>query len=205
MAVGVQSTWLPTAPGLVLGPIYRLSVNQYLQMARAGILTEEDRVELVEGVLVTKMGRNPPHILVTKRIYKALTAAVPRGWTVSKEDPFEALVSVPEPDCLVMRGSDDDYRDRLPEPQDVALVVEVSETSLAQDQQEKKRTYARAAIPVYWIVNLISRRIEVYGDPTGPDAQPDYHTRRDYGPDDEVPVVIAGREVGRLAVRDLLP
>jgi Uma2 family endonuclease len=106
---------------------------------------------------------------------------------------------------MVLRGDDDDYRDRLPEPRDVALVVEVADTSLGRDQQEKKRTYARAAIPIYWIINLSGQRIEVYSDPTGPDTLPDYRQRRDYGPDDAVPVVIEGREIGRLAARDLLP
>ncbi|HEX8202348.1 MAG TPA: hypothetical protein VF590_17855, partial [Isosphaeraceae bacterium] len=64
MAAGVQDTIsLQAAPVVVLtGPIYRLSVPQYLDMVRAGILTEDDRVELLEGVLVTKMGKNPPHI-----------------------------------------------------------------------------------------------------------------------------------------------
>lgn len=206
MAVGVQSTLLDTAPVVVIpGPIYRLSVAQYLQMARAGILTEEDRVELLEGVLVTKMGKNPPHIWSSSQTYDALVRILPAGWCIYKEEPIVAGESTPEPDGLVVRGSREDYKGRLPGAPDAVLVIEVADTTLPRDQAEKKRIYARAAIPIYWIINLNGNRIEVYSDPTGPEAQPDYHTRRDYGPDDEVPVVIEGREVGRLAVRDLLP
>jgi Uma2 family endonuclease len=207
MAVGVQeATSSQVAPVVVLpGPIYRLSVSQYLQMVDAGILTEDDRVELLEGVLVTKMGKKPPHVWAAGQSYDALLHLVPVGWCVFKEDPLVLDESTPEPDGMVVRGSRDDYKELLPRAADAALVVEVADSTLQRDREEKKRIYARAGIPVYWIINLVGLRIEVYADPTGPDALPDYRMRRDYGPDDEVPVVIEGREVGRLAVRDLLP
>ena len=87
----------------------------------------------------------------------------------------------------------------------MALLVEVSDSSLRQDQKTKKRLYARAAVPVYWILNLEDSRLEVYAEPSGPADEPDYRQHQDYGPDVAVPVVIDGREVGRLTVRDLLP
>jgi Uma2 family endonuclease len=68
-----------------------------------------------------------------------------------------------------------------------------------------RRIYARAGIAVYWIVNLADRRIEVYTTPSGPGAAPDYAERRDYGAEEAVPVVVDGREVGRIAVGDVLP
>ncbi len=97
------------------------------------------------------------------------------------------------------------YSERHPGPQDLALVVEVSESTLGRDRGLKKRVYAGAGIIVYWIVNLVDHQIEVYTDPTGPAEEPDYRRRQDYGPADELPVVIAGTEVGRLVVKDLLP
>ena len=72
------------------------------------------------------------------------------------------------------------------------------------DSGEVLRTLAAATIPVYWIVNIPRRRIEVYGHPSGPSETPCYHDRREYGPDDEVPVVLDGREVGRVSARDIL-
>jgi Uma2 family endonuclease len=206
MAVGVQATSLQMAPVVVLpGPIYRLSVAQYLQMARAGILTEEDRVELLEGVLVTKMGKEPTARLVLQPDLRRLAPSRAGRLVRLQRGSLVADESTPEPDGMVVRGRWEDYKGRPPHAAETVLVVEVADSSLQRDQQEKRRIYARAGIPIYWIINLIGLRIEVYTDPTGPDALPDYRMRRDYGTDDEVPLVIEGREVARLAVRDLLP
>jgi len=83
----------------------------------------------------------------------------------------------------------------------VALLVEVSETTLARDQGKKLAAYAKAGIPVYWIVNLVENQVEVYSSP-GPDG---YQSRQDFKPGQDVPVVIEGVEVGRIAVADILP
>ncbi len=113
--------------------------------------------------------------------------------------------SEPEPDVCVVRGALDDYPNCHPSPEDIALLVEVSETPLNRDRSFKKRLYAQAGIPVYWIVNLQDRRVEVYTQPSGPGALPDYHQRQDYLLTESVPLLINGQEVGRLSVQDLLP
>ena len=107
----------------------------------------------------------------------------------------------PEPDISVVRGTSADYRRRIPAPADVAMLVEVSETTLAQDRGEKRAVYARAGIPVYWIVNLVDRQIEVYTRPTGGR----YRSRKDYKPGQQVPVVIDGRRLEPIAVDGILP
>ena len=84
-------------------------------------------------------------------------------------------------------------------------MVEVADVSLRRDRSIKKQVYARAGIPVYWIVNLPERRIEVYADPTGPGENPDYRRHEDYAAGAEVPVLIEGRQVGRVPVAALLP
>src|SRR5439155_21803197 len=117
-------------PGVPSEPIWRLSVEQYHEMARAGILTKDDRVELLEGWLVAKMTKHPPHVIATGLIHDALRVIVPDGWYVSKEDPVTTLDSEPEPDLAVIRGTRRDYRDHHPGPLDVVLVVEVADTSL---------------------------------------------------------------------------
>jgi Uma2 family endonuclease len=180
-------------------------VAQYHEMIRAGILTDEDPVELLEGWLVVKMPKNPPHRLATELTREALGQRLPAGWHVQSQEPVTLADSEPEPDALVVRGDRRQYGDRHPGPQDLALVVEVADTTLARDRGVKKRLYAEARAPVYWVVNLVDNQVEVYTDPTGPAEEPDYRQRQDYSPSAEVPLVIDGREVGRLAVRDLLP
>lgn len=188
-----------------IGPLHRFSVEQYLEMVRAGIITDEDKVELLEGVIVAKMGRNPPHVTVAKLVFAALSRVLPDGWHAAKEDPFQSTDSVPEPDCAILRGAIRDYGNKTPASSDIGLVVEVSNTSLSRDRGRKRRAYARAGLPFYWLVNLRASRLELYSDPTGPADKPTYHNVRILGPDDEVPVVLDGREVGRIAVRDILP
>jgi Uma2 family endonuclease len=192
-------------PAVPSDPIWRLSVDQYHEMIRTGILTADDPVELLEGWLVTKMPKNPPHRVATRLIRKALEGVVPAGWYVDAQEPITTADSEPEPDAMVVRGDTRQYLDRHPGPRDLALVVEVADATLQRDRTSKKRLYAAAAIAVYWIVNLPERHFEVYTDPSGPAIQPDYRHRQDYGPEDAVPLVIDGREVGRLAVRELLP
>jgi Uma2 family endonuclease len=186
-------------------PIYRLSLDQYRAMARAGILDEDDPVELLEGWLVRKMTKNRPHSLVTGLIQDALTDLLLPGWHLTVQDPIATSDSEPEPDVAVVRGKRRDYPDHPPGPPSIGLVVEVADTALGQDQGRKKQIYARAGIPIYWIVNLIDRRIEVYTEPASGAEPPDYGQRCDYGPNETLTVVIDTVALGSLAVRELLP
>jgi Uma2 family endonuclease len=187
------------------GEDYRLSLDQYRAMAREDILTTDDRVELLEGWLIVKMTKKPPHEIAKGLTQDFLIASKPPGWFVAIEGPAGTLDSEPEPDLMVVRGARRDYQEGAPGPHQIALVVEVAYSSLAEDRSRKKRIYARSGFPLYWLINLIDHRIEVYTEPTGPIEEPDYRLHRDYGPADEIPLVIEGREVGRIAVRDLLP
>jgi Uma2 family endonuclease len=105
----------------------------------------------------------------------------------------------------VVRGDKERYATRHPGPKDVGLVVEVSDASLQRDRGAKKRVYAEALIPVYWIVNLVDDQVEVYSFPTGPAARPDYRKRTVYRAAQSVPLVLNGKTVARIPVRDLLP
>jgi Uma2 family endonuclease len=174
-------------------------------MARHGILTAHDRVELLEGLLVQRMTIYPPHRRAVRKLSKALGAHAPAGWYEDVQAPITLDGSEPEPDGMVIRGDPDQYPDRHPGAQDVGLVAEVADSSLDEDRGRMKRIYAAAKIPIYWIINLVDRQVEVYADPTGPANQPDYGQRRDYGPTDMVPLVLDGQEVARIPVSDLLP
>jgi Uma2 family endonuclease len=186
-------------------PIWRLSVEQYHEMINVGILDEDDQIELLEGLLIPKMPKNPPHRVTKELTHEALARMLPPGWHASEQEPITTEDSEPEPDVTVIRGARRDYLERHPGPSDLALVIEVSNTTLRRDRGLKKRIYARAGIQVYWIINLLENRIEIYTDPTGEAEEPDYRRRQDYFPDDEIQVVIEGREIGRLAARDMLP
>jgi Uma2 family endonuclease len=191
----------PPAPAESL---VRFSVEQYHDMARLGILPDGDPIELLEGLLVKKMTISPAHRLATRRVRIALERTVPAGFYVDAPSPVTLQRSEPEPDVVLVRGADDDYINRHPGPGDVALLVEVSDSSLRRDQGFKKLIYAKASIPIYWIVNLIDRRIEVYSDPAGPVEHPDYRGRRDFSEAEQVPLVIDGREVAQISVREIL-
>jgi Uma2 family endonuclease len=104
----------------------------------------------------------------------------------------------------IVRGQLQDYACRHPSPAELALVVEVADTTLVTDRF-KAQLYASAGIPVYWIVNLSERVIEVLQEPTPPTSPTHYATIRCYLPDEEIPIVVAGREVANLRVMDLLP
>jgi hypothetical protein len=184
--------------------VLRWTVDQFHQMIEVGILTEGDPVELLDGWLVTKMIKNAPHRIATGRLHRKFDRILPPGWHLSLQDPITLATSEPEPDFAVVRGLPEDYPRSHPGPPNVAMVVEVADASLERDQGLKKRIYAHAAIPIYWIVNLIEHRIEVYSDPSG-GAEPDYRQRQDYGSADAVPLVIEGQVIATLPVRDILP
>ncbi len=195
---------IPTAWGDLL---YRLNIGQYHAMAEAGVLGPQDRVELLEGLLVAKMTKNDAHLLATELAQEVFTRALPAGWSLSMQNPITIAEtnSEPEPDAKVVRGARRDDTGRRVTSADVAPVVEVADSSVRKDQVGMKAIYAQAAIPFDWLLNIPANRIEVHPDPTGADPSPDDRRRTDHGPDDAVPLTLDGREVARISVRDLLP
>lgn len=197
-----------TTPGPAAVPtdlVWRLNLDQYHAMIDAGILTEDDPVELLDGLLVPKRPSKPSHRLATGLVREALEHFVPDGWYVDSQEPITTAESEPEPDVAVVRGERRLYSERHPGPGDVAIVVEVSDATLERDRTLKARLYAGAGIAVYWIVNLQDQRIEVLTEPSGPSEYPGYQVRREYGPGEAVPVVVGRIEVGRIAVDEVLP
>ncbi len=161
--------------------LYRFTVHEYERMAQ---VLDDPRVELIDGYVVNKMAKKPPHIWSVGRVFKALDVLPADRWTCRKEDPVRIPdFDEPEPDIAVVRGPEDLYQDRLPEAKDLALVVEVADSSLERDRGGKRNAYARARVPIYWIVNLVERQIEVYTQP-GPSG---YASRIDFVAGDEVP------------------
>jgi Uma2 family endonuclease len=185
--------------------IWRLSIEQYHAIIQAGILTDDDSVELLEGWLVFKMPKNPPHRATTRLVRTALENILPAGWYVDSQEPITLSNSEPEPDIVVVRGDTRQYLDRHPGGEDIALIIEVSDTTLQRDRTVKKRIYARAGISIYWIVNLVEEQVEVYSQPLVEVEQPDYSQRLDFGRSAVIPIIIEGIEIGAIAVDALLP
>lgn len=195
-----QPIWQDSLPTL---PFWRLSVDQYHEMIRTGILTNDDQVELLEGWLIAKMPKNPPHRISTRLVRKELEKVMVDGWYVESQEPITIANSEPEPDIVVVRGNTRDYFDRHPGPEDVALVVEVSSATLKRDQTFKKRLYAQAGIPIYWVINLPQSQCEVYSQPIS--EQSEYQHHQVYGLSDTIPVIIEGEVIGQISAREILP
>ena len=185
--------------------LWRISVDQYHEMINAGILTDDDPIELLEGLLVEKMSKKPPYRVATLLLRRMLEQLIASGWYIDSQEPITTLDSEPEPDVTVVRGDILDYLDRHPGPADIALVVEVADVTLRRDRGLKKRLYARAGIPVYWLVNLNKLQIEVYTQPDQSTTLPDYRRQQLYQGEDQLPVMLDGREIGRIVVKAVLP
>jgi Uma2 family endonuclease len=185
--------------------IARFSVARYQRMIDTGILTPDDRVELLENYLVLKMPHNPPHDGTIDLIKAAIGSKLPGGWLLRVQQTIVLPDSQPEPDLSIVRGHPRSYLTRHPGPADVSVLIEVADASLLRDQRDKTRLYARAGIACYWIANLVDGRIEVYSQPTGAVASPEYGSMQVYQPRDEIPLLLDSSLVGTLAVADLLP
>ena len=143
-----------------------LTVDEYHRMGEAGVLTEDDRVELIEGELVAMVPIGSEHIAATNALTRLLVLAVGDSGIVSVQNPVRlSQRSEPQPDFAVLKSRD--YRTTLPQPEDTMLAVEVANTSLDYDRTVKLVLYARSGIPEVWIVNLAAEEVEVYRSPTG--------------------------------------
>jgi Uma2 family endonuclease len=201
----VPSHSLPSRAAFTTEPLFRLSVDQYHELIRSGKLSEDDPVELLEGLLVFKMPKNTPHTTATGLSRREVEHVLPADWHYRSQEPLTLSDSEPEPDGAVVRGRIEDYAQRHPRPSDTALVIEVADTSLERDRGLKLRTYARAGIPVYWIINLVARQVEVYFSPSGSGADATYHESRVYRSGDVVPLELPDRAAANVAVDSLLP
>jgi hypothetical protein len=189
----------PPADGPSPWPV---TAQRYYRMIEAGVLGKSDRVYLRHGQLVEKMTKNPPHAHTVARLTTLFARLLPAGYLAFPEQPVEITgYHVPEPDVSILRGHWDDYSNRTPALGDVALIIEVADSSLADDRGQVLIDYATAAIPIYWIVNLIDRRVEVYSGPIGPS----YGLCTIYRPGEMVPVDLDGQQIGHLAVDEVLP
>lgn len=181
-------------------PLARFSVEQYHRMINSGAFTEDDRLELIEGWVVRKMAKGPAHEYSTGRCEELLRASLPSGWHVRNQAPVTLAASEPEPDLSVAQGERAAFRTRHPSGHEIALVVEVSDTTLATDRL-KAAVYAGTGIPTYWLVNLVDRCVEVYPRPSSEGSS----SSRVVRPGDTLALTVGSHECAAVPVAALLP
>lgn len=135
-------------------------------MAETGVLRPDARVELLNGEIIDMSPIGPFHGGVTDYLNEIFTTASKGRWRTRVQNPLRLDDhSEPQPDVMLLKPAPDFYRQRHPQPEDVFLLIEVSDSTLAADQAEKLPAYGRAGVAEMWIVNLNELTIEVYREP----------------------------------------
>jgi len=183
---------------------HRFTVAQYHRLLETGILREHDRVELIQGLIVDKMTHNPPHDGTVLLVQTEVLQLLPGEWVLRIQSAITLTDSEPEPDLTIARGPRRRYLTAHPRTIDIGQLIEVSDTSLEEDRSIMGPLYAQARIPCYWIVNLKAGQVEVYREPRA-GKSPGYRQRQDFGVNASVPLILGGREVGSIPVREILP
>ncbi len=178
----------------------RFSVAEYHKMIKNGILTAEDRVELLEGWIVKKMPQNPPHSSSVTRANRRLARILPEHWTLRVQMPITLRESEPEPDIVLARGPEDFYDRRHPKPADIAVLMEFADSTLVDDRNYKCVLYAQERIPEFWLVNLVDKKIEVYTKPYAGK----YQKTLEYLSRETIPLILDGVKIDEILVSDLL-
>ena len=151
------------------------TVADYYQMAKSGIFSEDDRVELMDGEIHEMCAVDAIHSAIVNRLNNMLNSRVGERFIISVQDPIRLNdLTEPQPDLAILRWHDDFYEQEHPTPGDVLVVVEVSNSSLNYDRTEKLPRYAAAGIPEVWLVNLERQCVEQYTQP----EQDEYSIKR---------------------------
>jgi Uma2 family endonuclease len=179
-------------------PSVRMTVEEFEKTDFYG----DNRLELIDGYIVRRDEMKPAHAVVTGRLRRRIDRTLSAGWSTREDKPVRIPPRYePLPDIATVRGDDENYLEHHPGPGDIAFLVQISDATLSKDQGKKLATYTQNDIPVYWIVNLVDHQVEVYTDP----GQDGYGKHLVFTPGQSVPVVVEGREVGQIAVTDILP
>lgn len=181
-------------------PHHRFTVQAYEDMVHHGILTKDDRVELLAGEIVEMSPIGDPHIGHVNRLNAFFSAALGARAIVQVQMPVALPPnSVPQPDVALLRPRADFYGNGKARPGDILLLVEVAHSSLRRDRLVKVPIYAQAGVPEVWIIDVVHRSIDCYRDPFGET----YANARIFRSDDEIGP-LAFPEM-RLRISDLVP
>ena len=147
---------------------WQFTVADFARMVEAGILAEDDRVELIDCEVRAMRPIGPRHVAIVNRLNALLSRQVADRAIVSVQNPIQLTdYTEPQPDIAVLRPREDFYAQALPLPEDVLLVVEVAETSLEYDRDEKIPRYAQTRIPEVWLIEVEQATVAQYTHPDG--------------------------------------
>jgi Uma2 family endonuclease len=148
--------------------VKRWTVADYRRMSELGLLQPDERTELIEGHVLFKAAKGTSHVLALRLLSLALDVALANlPFLIITQDPIQLNdFSEPEPDCAIASGTVLDYADRHPNPSDIALLVEVADSTLKYDTQVKDKIYAQSGIADYWVLDVKSRQLHVFRNPT---------------------------------------
>ncbi|MBI3973583.1 MAG: Uma2 family endonuclease [Chloroflexi bacterium] len=148
-------------------PRRRFTVDEYYRMAEAGILAEDDRVELIDGEIVHMSPISSRHAAGVKRVRRLFDRRLGDRVVVSVQDPVRlGSFAEPQPDIALLHPREDLYAEAHPGPENVLLIVEVADTSIQYDRQVKVPLYARAGVPEVWLADLTGDAVEAYREPS---------------------------------------
>ncbi len=144
----------------------RFTLSEYHRLIELGFLTEDDRVELIRGELIQMAAKGTLHSVCNTKLFRELDRLIGIRSVVRGQEPIILPAdSEPEPDIVIARGQADDYLSAHPQPENILLVIEVSDSTLAYDQNTKLALYSEALISDYWIFNLVANQLELYSQP----------------------------------------
>jgi Uma2 family endonuclease len=144
----------------------RFTADEYHRMGQAGVFSEHDRVELIDGEVVTMSPIGPRHAACVSKANRALVRAAGDGAIVRPQSPVRLdLYYEPEPDLVLLRPRADFYESRHVGPDDILLIVEIADTSIEYDRDVKAQIYATAGIPEYWLADLTAHIVLRYSSP----------------------------------------
>lgn len=188
----------------------KFTIAEYTKMAEQGILggtLGDERTELLYGEIFRMMPIGPPHSECVTELAEYLRERLPKqSWRIVTQATLEVDEHMPELDLYVARGSRRALSGRFPKADELALVVEVADSSLSRDRGLKLSLYAESMISTYWIVNLLDRQIEVYTDPfcDAQNQRTGYRSTRVYGEQEPLAMKFGEVEVTLTPV-DVLP
>ncbi len=150
--------------------LLKWTVEDYHQLINQGVLAQK-KVELLDGDIVTMPPESPLHSYANQSGANYLREKLKGLALVRESHPVTLSTSEPEPDIAIVKPLGSAYKTRHPEPKDIFLIIEISNTTLAYDLNDKKRVYAQAGIPEYWVVDLNARQVFIFRNPNQSDYQ----------------------------------
>jgi Uma2 family endonuclease len=187
---------------------FDLTIDLFSRMVESGLIPQDRRVYLRDGRLYEKMAKTKAHGYVGAAITMTLVPRLPAGWGLWPESTIVLdATNAPLPDFAVIRGAnplDFAQANRYPDPGEIGLLIEIGVTSLRDDLTTRMEQYARAAIPAYWVLDVLGRRILVHTEPRVVTGRGEYARVETYRQGQSLPLVLDGREVAVIPFDELL-